>query len=134
MVIARPGSAQGQQVNMDSETLCDLDCDPHVRIGGYEGGIADGLITSKVDEVSYQKGVDLFLLADAVDRTESELHVLHVGERQMIDGRPVACTVVPIDAKQLNAIALLQSQEPYLPNKLSFVQLELGTIGIFSEE
>ncbi len=70
-----PARLKTNQVNTDPETLRDLHGYAHIGIAGHHRGIANGLITGQVYKVGYKKGVDLFLLADAVDGAESKFDV-----------------------------------------------------------
>ena len=64
-----------EQVDSNSEGLCYLNANSDIFITRQYQGIAYGLISCQINQVSHDQGIDTLLLAFAVDRPETEFGI-----------------------------------------------------------
>lgn len=73
-----------EQMHPHTVTLCYLNAYPNVLISRQQNCIGYSFIACELDEVCNNEGVDALLLSLAVYEPEAELHIVALGEPQLL--------------------------------------------------
>src|SRR6185295_20018112 len=90
-------------MNSHAELLRLLDADAEVLITGHQDRVADRTVPRERDHVGHDQGIDALLFADAVHESKADLHIIEMGQREMLRSRARRCPVIPVDAKKWRA-------------------------------
>lgn len=84
----------------DTPPLHELDADRQIAVTCHQDRVRDGVARSQLKKVGHDQRIDTLLLALAIDRTRTELNVVHVTQGALLLRRPVCQdTVVPVHAQ-----------------------------------